>query len=85
MLKKANIATVPKCKVTEGLGSMLPREILEFRPSEIARNRYFSIHFGIFKVLSRATKLHEKGHFTRSFESREGTCPCAPRPYVHSK
>ena len=44
----------------------------------------FLFIFAFLKFSRKATKLHEKGHFTRVFEKWGACAPCAPGSYAHA-
>ena len=61
-----------------------PQEMLMLMSCKMTKISYFSTYFASSKGSKRATKLHEKGHFTRDFE-KWGTyllCPQVPTSMI---
>ena len=66
---RAYIAPVSKCKSIKGFGSMLLREILKLRSSEINGSVYFLFIFASLKSSKRAATLHKNETLHESLKS----------------
>ena len=84
---------VLKRKLARGPGGMLPRKVLKRRSSEITgiteslkslETYILLLIFASSKLMRRAAKLHEKGHFSRVFEKWGDVPLVPPTPYVHA-
>ena len=62
----------------EGLGACAPRKFSNSDPLKSLKTCILLVVLASSKFSRRATKLHEKGHFARAFESGGGHVPPVP-------